>query len=130
MTTASTVRNPMSTAYFATNALLVVLVLVQAIMAGQGLYGGTGFEVHGYIGNASFAVGLVAAVLSFLSKTGKGFMTASALLLLALFAQTGLGYVARDSDSAGLIHVPLGVATFGLAIGVTVALAVRRGLIR
>lgn len=124
------VRDLYSTTYFATNALLVVLVLIQAMMAGQGLFGSSTFAVHGYIGNASFTIGFVAAVLALLAKAGRGFMTASAVLLVALFAQTGLGYVGRENLSAAQIHIPLGVATFGLAIGITVVLAVRRGIIR
>lgn len=130
MTATTSVREPLHTAYFAANAVLMVLVLLQAALAGQALFSTTGFEVHGYIGNASFALGLVGALLAFASRAGRGFLTASAVLLVALFAQTGLGYVGRETASAAQIHVPLGVATFGLTIAITVVLAVRRGLIR
>jgi len=31
-------------------------------------------------------------------------------------AQTGLGFAGRESTTAAMLHVPLGVATFGVAL--------------
>lgn len=133
-TTATTSsRSSLGTAHLAVNAVIAVLILVQAALAGQALFmadtgwpGSTEITVHGIVGNVTFTLGLVAAVLAFLAKAGRGLLTANAVLLLALFAQTGLGYVGRETMGAASIHVPLGVTSFGLAVAITVVAAVRR----
>lgn len=97
-------------------ALLVVLVLVQAALAGQALFGTGDIEIHGYLGNASFVLGLAGAVLAFAARLPGWQVSLSVVLLATLFAQTGLGYVGRESTAAASWHIPLGVAIFGLAV--------------
>jgi hypothetical protein len=104
------------TAYVLTTAVVVVLVLVQAVIAGQFLFDGADIKVHGYIGNASFVFGLAAAALAVLSRLQRWLIALNVLLVVALFSQTGLGYVGRESSTAASWHVPLGVTTFGLAV--------------
>ncbi len=95
--------------------LLPVLVLVQAALAGQHLYEGSGISVHGILGNISFALTVVGVVLALVRRCdGVVFGVAVALLALA-FAQVGLGYVGRETTAAAAWHIPNGVAIFGLA---------------
>lgn len=114
-------------AYVACTAVLVLLVLVQAAMAGRWVAGMDDIALHGYVGNASFTVGLVGAVLAAVARVPRWQLALAAVVLAALFAQTGLGYVGRESDAAVSLHVPLGVAIFGLA---TVQLAAAVPLVR
>lgn len=97
------------------NVVVVVLILVQAMLAGQSLFGTASITVHGFVGNATFAVAVVAAFLALLAKVPVWVLSLDALLALLLFFQTGLGYVGRDSSLAASWHIPLGVTAFGLA---------------
>jgi hypothetical protein len=114
-------------AFVASSGVVMVLVLVQAALAGQFLFGTGDILVHGYVGNASFAVGVLAVVVAFAGRLpGLSVALATALVAL-LFAQTGLGYVGRESTTAASWHIPLGVTTFGVAVAaVMVGLLVRR----
>jgi len=94
--------------------LLLALVLAQAVVAGQYLFGDWSIPVHGYMGNASFVLGLVLLGLAVVGRRDRTRLVLSALLVAALFAQTGLGYVGRETPEAAAWHVPLGVAIFGL----------------
>ena len=116
-------------AHFAASALLLVLVLVQAALAGQELFDTNDFSVHGYIGNASFTVGFVVAALAAFGRMPGVILGLSGATLLALFAQTGLGYVGREEAAAASLHVPLGVLIFGLVAvqtGASALLAFRK----
>ena len=97
------------------NVAVVVLILVQAMLAGQSLFGSASITVHGFVGNATFAVAVVASFLALLAKVPVWVLSLDALLALLLFFQTGLGYVGRDSTLAASWHIPLGVTAFGLA---------------
>jgi hypothetical protein len=111
----ATVRPALFTAFQVTTSLIVLLVLTQAAMAGQALYGAGDIGVHGYVGNATFALGLVAVLLALVARVPRWLLVATGLLLVVLFAQTGLGYAGRTSTGAASIHIPLGVTAFGLA---------------
>lgn len=104
----------MLTAYLVVAITLVITVLVQAAMAGQALFEGFDIAIHGYVGNASFSLGIVGLALALFGRLSNTLTLLAALVLLALFTQTGLGYVGRDITMAASIHVPLGVTTFGL----------------
>lgn len=117
-------------AYAAAAVLLAVAVFVQAVLVGQAMYGaGSDFYVHGSVGNLSFALGIVTAVLAAVSRVPRWLLATAALVLFMLFTQTGLGYVARESAAAGMWHVPLGVLTFAFVVlqGVGAVAAVRGG---
>jgi hypothetical protein len=116
-------------AYLASTALVVVLVLVQAGIAGQFLFGDADIRLHGYIGNASFALAVIAAALAFFARVPGWLMLLSFVLVLALFSQTGLGYVGRDSTTAAAWHVFLGVTSFGVSVAALTGaiVGVRRG---
>lgn len=94
--------------------VLLALVLVQAVVAGQALFGDWSISVHGYLGNASFVLGVVLVGLAVVGRSDRTRLVLSVILVAALFAQTGLGYVGRETAEAAAWHVPSGVAIFGL----------------
>jgi hypothetical protein len=98
----------------------VALVLVQAILAGQGLFDDPEqLDVHGFVGNLTFLAVVGQAILAYLATTrraiGRLELALNALLVLLVVAQLGLGYSGRDSADAAAWHVPNGVLIFGLA---------------
>jgi hypothetical protein len=115
----------MALAHQVLTGIVVVLVLVQAVLAGQFLIGETTISLHGTIANASFAVGLLAAVLALLARLPRWLVVLSLALLAALFVQVGLGYAGRTSLEAKSWHIPLGVTTFGLSIATLMGTLVR-----
>jgi len=96
---------------------LPVLVLVQATLAGQHLFEGSDvIELHGILGNVTFALAVVGVVLTLLVHRDDGVAFGIAVALGALaFAQVGLGYVGRETPTAAAWHIPVGVTIFGLA---------------
>lgn len=96
--------------------VLAALVLAQAVVAGQALFGDWSIRVHGFMGNGSFVLGLVLLVLALVGRSDRRRLVLSAVLVAALFAQTGLGYVGRETAEAAAWHVPLGVTIFGFSV--------------
>jgi hypothetical protein len=94
-----------------------LLVLVQATLAGQHLFEGSDvIEVHGILGNVTFALTVLGVMATFVAVRGDGVAFAVAVALMALaFAQVGLGYVGRETTAAAAWHIPVGVTIFGLA---------------
>lgn len=115
--TASTTGRPgLLTAYRVLAGLCVLIVLVQAALAGRHLSLGAGIELHGILGNVVFTLAVVMVVLSFLTQT-RGVVVGHAVAFAALcFAQVGLGYVGRDTAEAAAWHIPNGVLLMGLAV--------------
>ncbi|HET9442192.1 MAG TPA: hypothetical protein VFO65_02645 [Acidimicrobiales bacterium] len=103
-------------AHRAASSALSALILLQAVIAGQALFGSATIELHGWMGNGSFALGLVVAGLAVATRRGPAPVLVAGALALALFTQTGLGYVGRSQAFAAAWHVPLGVAIFGLSV--------------
>lgn len=99
-----------------TAVVLAGLVLAQAVVAGQALFGEWDIRVHGWMGNASFALGLGLAWLAWRARAGRLALATAAGLVVAMFVQIGLGYAGRTAAGAASWHVPLGVAIFGLAV--------------
>ena len=103
-----------------TAPLVLLLVLIQAMMAGRGLmYGGNAFAIHGGIGNLTFLVALAQLILVLsagLRGPGKSpLIITNALLFVLVIVQLGLGYGGRDNAVAAWWHVPNGVFLFGVA---------------
>lgn len=94
-------------------ATLVVLVAVQAVIAGQHLFGGWGIGVHAAFGNASFSIAILIAAVAIFRLDSRSLSIVGVVMVLLLSAQIGLGYSARDSEAAAALHIPLGVAVFG-----------------
>lgn len=96
--------------------LCVLIVLVQAALAGRHISLGAGIELHGILGNIVFTLAVVMVVLSFLTQA-RGVVVGHAVAFAALgFAQVGLGYVGRDTAAAAAWHIPNGVLLMGLAV--------------
>ena len=95
--------------------VLPLLILAQAVIAGQHLFEGMDILIHGILGNITFAITVLGVPLAVVRKgDGVAFGIAVALMALA-FAQVGLGYVGRETTVAAAWHVPIGVTIFGLA---------------
>jgi len=110
-------RPALATARTAVVWLLPILILLQAVLAGQHLFEGEDvIKIHGYIGNATFALAVIGVPLTFLLRKGDGVAFGIAVALAAgTFAQVGLGYVGRESTAAAAWHIPLGVALIALS---------------
>ena len=93
--------------------VLLALILAQAVVAGHYLFGDWSIRLHGFMGNGSFLLGLVLLGIAVVGHRDRTRLVLSAVLVAALFAQTGLGYVGRETADAAAWHVPLGVAIFG-----------------
>ena len=107
-------------------ALTAVLVLLQALLAGRGMFADPGLlETHGWVGNVTFLAVLAQVALAYLAGRRGAFggleLGLSALLLVLVIAQLGLGYSGRESSAAASWHIPNGVLIFG----VTAALLAR-----
>lgn len=98
-------------------AVLAVLVLVEAVLAGQFLTGTGGRGTHRLIGEAMGLVALTVAAAGYRLRTvDRDRWWLSLALVIMVIAQTGLGFAGRNSTTAAALHVPLGVATFGAAL--------------
>jgi hypothetical protein len=95
------------------------LIVVQAFLAGQGVFQGeknllTG---HGHLGNGIFVLVAIMIVLSFLAfqkgQIGRNHLLLNGLIMVLLFAQIGLGYSGRESTGAASWHLPNGVLLMG-----------------
>jgi len=64
--------------------VLLALVLAQAVVAGHYLFGDWSIRVHGFMGNASFLLGLVLLGLALLGRHDRTRLVLSALLVVAL----------------------------------------------
>jgi hypothetical protein len=116
-----TERSGLVSAYRVAASLTAVLVLVQAILAGRGLFRDADLiDVHGYVGNAVFLLvvvqgGLAVALRGPAGRSGV-FLALNGALIALTVAQIGLGYAGRESGEAAAWHVPNGVLIFGLAV--------------
>lgn len=102
--------------------LLGISVVATALLIAQGTYGGTSTLVtdHGYFGNVIFVLGVLQIGFAFYcwqnGILGRNQLLLSSLILVALFAQIGLGYMGHRSGikEATVVHFGLGVLTMGL----------------
>jgi uncharacterized membrane protein len=97
------------------SGITMVLVLLQAVLIGQGLFLGdpSRIALHGWIGNLTF-VGAIVLAGFVLICVRRGELSRSALglsLLIALLtvAQIGLGYSGRGGGMPAALHIPNGV---------------------
>lgn len=88
--------------------------------------------VHGVIADLTWVTALVTAVVAFrqLRRTHRRLWLGAATLFLLALAQTGIGHLITDEGMDGLVvvHIPLAMAIFGLAVwlSLTTARARRR----
>ena len=99
-------------------AAVAAIVLVQAALAGQFLFGTEGARsVHRVIGEGLFLLAGAAAFQGWRIRDDRQPLWWLSLALLALVvAQTGLGFAGREASGAAAMHVPVGVLTFGVAL--------------
>ncbi len=95
--------------------ITIVLVLLQAVLIGQGLYLGepSRISLHGWIGNVTF-VGVIVLTGLVIIGVRRGELRRPALglgVLIALLtvAQIGLGYSGRGGGMPAALHIPNGV---------------------
>jgi hypothetical protein len=97
------------------SGITMVLVLLQAVLIGQGLYLGdpSRIAVHGWIGNVTFVGAFVLAGLVFMSvrrgELSRAALGLGVLIALLTVAQIGLGYSGRGGGLPAALHIPNGV---------------------
>jgi len=113
-----TTTNPDAKLFRLVGAVLAVLVLVQAALAGQFLTAGGGTKgVHRILGEFLGVVAVALAAQGYRIRRVSPVGWRLSLFVLALVvAQTGLGFAGRDIAAAAALHVPVGVLTFGAAL--------------
>jgi len=124
----SETRNGQMTALRWVSVVLSALVVITALVIGEGFFGGRArlIEDHGYLGNVIFIFAVVQIVLAFMQYqkgiVNRNQLILSGLLILLIFAQIGLGYSGSRSGAANALvwHLPVGV----LIMGVSTVLAV------
>jgi hypothetical protein len=103
------------------SGIAAALVLIQAVLAGQWLGGNAAIiETHGWLGSGTFLLVILLAGASFMGWRQGAFdlkpFGVSAVMLLLVVAQLGLGYAGRSSAVAASLHLPLGVLIFGALV--------------
>ncbi|MEX0683692.1 MAG: hypothetical protein WD904_13265 [Dehalococcoidia bacterium] len=104
-------------AFQAVAGLIAVLVFLQAILAGQFLYSEPDLkDVHEMVGNFLVLAAIAQLALAWLTRDSWRYKMViwSALILVLIIAQTGLGYSGRDEPDIAALHIPLGVFIFSL----------------
>ncbi len=106
--------------------LAALLVLVQAILAGQGIYSDPSLiGAHGWLGSGTLLLVGLLFIMSFLGMRQGVFdarpLVISLVLGVLVVAQLGLGYAGRESNGAASMHVPLGVLIFGSLLALFVS---------
>lgn len=105
-----------------TATLLSLSIVLTALMIGQGIFGGTSSLItdHGYFGNVIFILGIIQVGLALFcwqkNAISRNLVILSGLILIALVAQIGLGYMGHRSGikEATVVHFGLGVLSMGL----------------
>jgi hypothetical protein len=109
------------------SGITMALVLLQAVLIGQGLYLGDRSRIafHGWIGNVTFVgVIVLAALVSIGVRRGELSRPALGLgVLIALLtvAQIGLGYSGRGGGLPAALHIPNGVLIASLLAALLMA---------
>lgn len=96
-------------------AVVAVLILVMAAIAGRSLFGSWDIEVHGWVGNGVFVLAVVNLALAIWRRATAPELTVAALVAVLTFGQVGLGYVGREQLEAAAWHIPNGVLLMALS---------------
>jgi hypothetical protein len=113
---ATVVRPGLLPVYKGVAALFAALVLLQALLAGRGLFKDYDLiDLHGMVANVIFLVALAQVGLAF-ATVGRGApLLLSGALVVLVVVQIALGFAGRDSAEAAAWHIPNGVLIAGLA---------------
>lgn len=105
------------------SSVLSALIVVTAMVIGEGFFGGTARMIrdHGNLGNVIFLLAAVQLGLAFLGyrkqTVGRNHLLLNGLIVILLFIQIGLGYAGSRSGAANALvwHLPTGVLLMGLS---------------
>jgi hypothetical protein len=102
-------------------AITPLLVLLQAVLAGRGLYINHDFiDIHGGVANVIMLVVIAQAVLAYLAMArgyaGRWLFGICCGIVGLVIAQIGLGYAGDDGGNAAALHIPNGVLILGLSV--------------
>jgi hypothetical protein len=117
-------RRPNLAPYYRWLVLITpVLVLLQAILAGQWLGGHQRYiDYHEMVANLLVILVIVQVIVTVMlgipGDLGKRLLVMNGLLLVLTLIQVGLGYSGRTDLDARAWHLPLGVFIFGLSVGI------------
>ena len=106
--------------YWWLTLLTTLLVLLQAVLAGQGWFEDRDFiDVHEIVGNVFFLAVVMQLFLTLILKIrgpiGKQLLILNGMLLILTVVQIGLGYAGRETAQAAAWHIPNGLLLFGVA---------------
>jgi uncharacterized membrane protein len=107
-------RPALLNAYRAVAGLFALLVLVQAAMAGQAIYGDWSITAHGVVGNLSYLLAVAGLVIGIVARVPRTLVAVALAIVVLSTLQIILGY--DDGQAANAWHLPNGVAIFGLAV--------------
>ncbi|MBW3633040.1 MAG: hypothetical protein KY456_08420 [Chloroflexi bacterium] len=105
----------MTTAVRWLSGITIALVLIQAVLIGQGLFLGdpSRTALHGWIGNITFLGAVVLAGLCVMGvrrgELSRPALGLSVLVVILTVAQIGLGYSGRGGGMPAALHIPNGV---------------------
>ena len=108
------------TGYAVTAWLFVLSVLVQAFLAGRGIYPGDRdlIDAHGIVANLVFLLAVAQLILVFLATKAsrqRGLLLGlGGLVLVLTVAQIAMGYAIEDNLDVGGWHIANGVLIMGL----------------
>jgi hypothetical protein len=133
-TNAAVARPGMLSAFKALTFVNVLLIAVQAVLAGQWLVGHKGvIKAHEGIGLTIFFLAILQLVCAFLAgvdgRARAAALGSSAGFLVLVTVQVGLGFAGFDRpNQAQALHIALGVLLFGMATSnISIALRAGRG---
>jgi heme A synthase len=95
--------------------ITIALVLIQALLIGQGIYLGNPEMValHGWLGSGSLLGALIVAGLIVVSarhgELPRPALTLAVIVPLLMIVQLGLGYMGRRGGWPAALHIPNGV---------------------
>ena len=106
--------------YQALTILTALLLILQPILIAQYISGhhSGGKDAHEIMANVVFLSVAAQTVICFLGRNKWGFITViwNLVLVFLVVVQIALGYNSDDHAKAGEVHIPLGVAIFGLGL--------------
>jgi hypothetical protein len=97
------------------SGITMALVLIQAVLIGQGLFldDPSRTTLHGWIGNVTFVAAIILAGLSVISvrrgELSRPAVGLSVLVAVLTVVQIGLGYSGRGGGVPAALHIPNGV---------------------
>ncbi len=110
-----------------------VLVVVQAAMIGQTLYGSSSLMgLHGSVGNLTFLLAVCTLVMTWPARRSGTALLLTFSSVLLLFVQTGTGYLGHryGFSLASSVHIGLGVAIAALSATAAMRLSSEQSALR